>query len=71
MDDLCRPQGRYPECFLLISSLELCQEGGGVKKGGTWRTLRILDHKNGEQSHPLMSWMMLFYPEEDYLKVLC
>ena len=32
------PQGRYPENFVLISQLEVCQEGG-VKKGGTWRML--------------------------------
>ena len=38
MDDLGRLQGRYPENFVLISQLEGCQEGG-VKKGGTWRTL--------------------------------
>ena len=31
MDDLCRLQGRYPENFVLISQLEVCQEGG-VKK---------------------------------------
>ena len=26
----------YPDNFVLISQLEVCQEGG-VKKGGTWR----------------------------------
>ena len=38
MDDIGRPQGRYPENFVLISQLEVCQEGG-VKKGvlgGCW-----------------------------------
>ena len=46
------PQGRYPENFVLISLLEVCQEGG-VKKGGcledsesswpqTWRTWSFL-----------------------------
>ena len=38
MDDLDRLQGRYPENFVLISQLEVCQEGG-VKKGvlgGHW-----------------------------------
>ena len=34
------PQGRYPENFVLIYLLEVCQEGVGVKKWGTWRTLR-------------------------------
>ena len=42
MDDLILPQGRYPESFVLISLLEECQEWG-VKKGGTWRMLRISD----------------------------
>ena len=28
MDDLDRLQGRYPENFMLISQLEVCQEGG-------------------------------------------
>ena len=28
MGDLGRLQGRYPENFLLISQLEVCQEGG-------------------------------------------
>ena len=32
MDDLGRLLGRYPENFMLISQLEVCQ-GGGVKKG--------------------------------------
>ena len=38
MDDLDRLQGRYPENFVLISQLEVCQEEG-VKKGvllGHW-----------------------------------
>ena len=30
MDDLGRLQGRYPENFMLISQLEVCQEGGCV-----------------------------------------
>ena len=37
--------------FVLISQLEEGQEGG-VKKGGTWRTLRVPDGKNGGQGHP-------------------
>ena len=27
------PQGRYPENFMLISQLEVCQEGGGQEGG--------------------------------------
>ena len=34
------PPGRYPESFVLISLLEVCQELG-VLHGGTWRTLRV------------------------------
>ena len=29
---------------MLISQLEVCQEGG-VKKGGTWRTLKVPDRR--------------------------
>ena len=46
MNDVFLPQGRYPENFVLISQLEVCQEGG-VKKGGTWRTLRAPDRTHG------------------------
>ena len=28
MNDVFLPQGRYPENFVLISLLEVCQEGG-------------------------------------------
>ena len=38
INDVLVPKGTYPENFVLISQLEVCQEGG-VKKGGTWRTL--------------------------------
>ena len=51
MNDVFLPQGRYPENFVLISQLEVCQEGG-VKKGGTWRTLRVPDQRHGGQGHP-------------------
>ena len=33
MNDVLLPQGRYPENFVWISQLEVCQEGG-VKKAG-------------------------------------
>ena len=45
MNDVFLPQGRYPEKCVIISQLEVCQEGG-VKKGGTWRTLRVPDQQN-------------------------
>ena len=50
MNDVFLPQGRYPENFVLISQLEVCQEGG-VKKGGTWRTLRVPDSTLEKQGH--------------------
>ena len=46
------PQGRYPEYFVLISQLEVCQEWGGGKERSTWRTLRVLDQRLAGQSHP-------------------
>ena len=46
MNDAILPQRRYPGDFLLISQSEVCQEGG-VKKGGTWRTLSVLDGRLG------------------------
>ena len=33
MDDLDRLHGRYPEYFVLISQLKVCQEGGGQEGG--------------------------------------
>ena len=51
MNGVLLPQGRYPENFVLISQLEVCQEQG-VKKGDTWRTLRLPDWRLGGQGHP-------------------
>ena len=50
MDDHILPPGRYTENFVFISLLEVCQEGG-VKNGGTWRTLRVPDQRLGGQGH--------------------
>ena len=58
MNDVFLPQGRcpenfkgrYPENFVLISQLEVCQEGGD-QEGGTWRTLRVPDHIHGGHSY--------------------
>ena len=50
MNDVYLPQGRYPKNFVLISQLEEGQEGG-VKKGGTWRTLRVPDQRHGGLGH--------------------
>ena len=46
MNEVFLPQGRYPENFVLIFQLEVCQEGG-VKKEGTCRTLRVPDWRKG------------------------
>ena len=43
--DVLLPQGRYSENFVLISHFEVCQEGG-VKKEGTWLTLRVPDQRH-------------------------
>ena len=51
MKDVFLHQGRYPENFVLISFLEVCQEEG-VKKGGIWRMLRVPDGTHGGQGHP-------------------
>ena len=50
MNDVYLPQGRYPENFVLISQLEVCQEGG-VKKEGTWRTWGVPHQRHGGQCH--------------------
>ena len=38
MNDVFLTQGRYPENFVLISQLEVCQEGGSRRGilGGRW-----------------------------------
>ena len=46
MNDVFLPQGRYPENFVLISQLEVHQEGG-VRKGGSWRMLRVPNRRHG------------------------
>ena len=33
MDDVFLPQGKYPESFMLIYLLEVCQEVGGQEWG--------------------------------------
>ena len=45
MNNVLLPQGRYPENFVLISQIEVCQEDG-VKKEGNWRTLRVSDWRH-------------------------
>ena len=43
MDYIILPQGRYPESFVLIYLLEVCQEGGSSK------VLRYSDQRLGGQ----------------------
>ena len=54
MDDIISPQGRYPESFTLTYLLEEYQECG-VKKGGTWRILKITDPRLRGHGH---SWCL-------------
>ena len=54
MNDFLLPQGRYPENFMLISQLEVCQEGD-IKKGGTWRMFGVLDRRHEGQGHDVHS----------------
>ena len=46
MNDVLLPSGKYSEDLVLISQLEVCREEG-VKKGGTWRMLRVPDQRHG------------------------
>ena len=50
MDILGRPKGSYPESFVLISLLHMCQEWG-VLHWCTRRTLMVPDSRLGEQGH--------------------
>ena len=51
MNHVFLPQGRYPDHFMPISLLEVCQEEG-VKKGGTWRMFGVPDMRLEGQGHP-------------------
>ena len=63
MNDVFLPQGRYPENFVLISQLEEGQEGGG-HEGGTWRTLRVPDQRQGGHGQ---SYVMNFFFTPRYI----
>ena len=56
-------QGRYPENFMLISQLEVCQEGG-YKKESTWRKLRVSDWRHGRHGHSWHHEWCLFTPRK-------
>ena len=47
MNEVFLPKGSYPENLVLISQLEGFHKGGGVKKGGTWRTMKVPDQRHG------------------------
>ena len=50
MEVLGGTQGLYPESFVLISLLKVCQEWE-VLHGATWRTLKVPDRRLGGQGH--------------------
>ena len=70
MDNLILPQGRFPESFVWMSLLEVCQEWG-AKQEVTLRTLRVPDWRLGGHGYPLRHGSYYFTPKEDSLKVLC
>ena len=63
MDDILSPQGRYPESFTLTYLLEECQEWG-IKKGGTWRILRITNPRLGGHGHSWCHGWSYFTPRK-------
>ena len=50
MNDVFLPQGKYPENFVLISALKVCQKWW-VNNGGTLRILTIPDWRLGGYGH--------------------
>ena len=59
MDHFDWPQGRYPERFMLIYLLKVCQEPP-VLDGVSWRMLRVPDRKlrgQGHTWHHESSWL--------------
>ena len=51
MNDVLLPKGRYPEHFVLISLLEVCQEGGS-RRGYLEDFWRLPDGRLGGRGHP-------------------
>ena len=52
MNHVFLPRGRYPENFVLISPLEVCQEGGGQEGGYLEDVDGVPDQRLGGQGHP-------------------
>ena len=63
-------QGRYPENFVLISQLEVCQEEGD-QEGGYLENIEGTLLETWRTGSFLTSRMMFFYPREDRLKISC
>ena len=61
MDHLVQSIGRYPERFVFISLLKVCQEWG-MLHGGTWRVLRVPGRILGVQGHPWCHWCTWYTP---------
>ena len=69
MDDLGRLQGRYPEIFMLISLLEVGQEGGS-RRGVLGERCGLLTRDMEDIVVPDVM-TDVFYPKEDTLKISC
>ena len=69
MNDVLLAQRRYPENFVLISQLEVSQEGGSKRGvlGGRWGLL------TGHMEVRVIPEIMndVFYPKKDTLKISC
>ena len=56
--------------MVLISQLEVCQEGGGSRRGVLGGPLGFLTGDMEDRAIPdVMNYV--FYPKEDTLKILC
>ena len=52
MNHVLSPLGRYPENCVMISQLEVCQEGGGQEGGYLEDVGGVPDARLGGQGHP-------------------
>ena len=67
MDDLGRPKGSYPDIFMFISLLEMCQESG-IKKGCTFRDLTVPDQRHGRTGSSSTIWLIFFHSKWETVK---
>ena len=59
---------------MLVSLLEVCQEGEsrmGVKRGGTWRTLKVSDHRLRGHRQSCFHGRSYFTPRKISLSEVC